>query len=191
MRALLLAASLSAPTCMVEYTVGAPAEVSDESCPEGQVACGDGCAAPGACTCAEACDRELEVCEAGSCVCRPGLVRCGAACVDVRADAAHCGACDSPCDADSLCEAGACLGACTAPNVACGGACVDLRNDALHCDECGHRCRADELCSDADCRDYVAPTECDTCPCDDACGDQSCCHSPFIGGPACIEGECS
>lgn len=192
MKSLALAALLAAPTCLVEYTVGAPADTSDETCPVGHVVCGDGCAAPDACPCDAGCDRDLEVCEDAACRCRPGLSRCGTACVDTRADAAHCGGCDSPCDGDLLCQASACVAACDAPKVACGRACVDLATDALNCDECDRRCRADELCSGADCRPYEPLAECTTCPCDDECEDEwSCCPAPFLGGAACIEGSCS
>jgi hypothetical protein len=193
MRSLAFAVALAgAPNCLVEYTVGAPADPSDKTCPEGQVVCGDDCAAPDACPCDDGCDRELEVCEDGACRCRPGLVRCGDTCVDTRANAAHCGGCDSPCGDGTLCQASDCVAQCDAPKVACGKACVDLSTDALHCDECGHRCRSDEMCSAADCRRYVALDGCTTCPCD-ACGDDDgvCCDAPFLGGPACIEGKCS
>src|SRR5688500_3296389 len=49
------------------------------------------------------------------CGCAAPLVACGDACVDTRTDAAHCGACDTPCGAGESCVAGACE-ACVAPN---------------------------------------------------------------------------
>lgn len=187
----LVLALTAAPTCMVEYTVGGPSETTGGTCPEGQVECGDDCAAPDACPCEHGCDPDLEVCEDDACRCRPGTTRCGATCVDPRADAAHCGGCDRPCDAGTLCQAGECVAQCEPGKTTCDGACVDLSTDALHCDECDRRCRADELCSDADCRDYTPLTACATCPCPEQCDEGACCDAPFLGGPACIEGECS
>jgi hypothetical protein len=68
------------------------------------------------------CGAGLE-CVGGACaeVCAPGLVRCGARCVDPAADAAHCGGCGQACDADAACDDGTCragaaaelAGACT------------------------------------------------------------------------------
>lgn len=201
--------------CLTEYTVGAPlsgecadgevlcdgacapagaCDDDDESCPEGQVKCGDACAPADACACDEGCDEDREVCDAGACVCRPGLDRCGSTCVDLRADAAHCGDCTAACEAAApLCQASACVAACAAPLVACGGACVDTRVDSLHCGECGERCKSDEVCMAGECRDFHALTECAACPCPGGCAaleNAACCDSPFVGGPVCVEDGC-
>lgn len=167
-------------------------------CPVGQVECGDGCAPADACPCTEGCDPELEVCDAAACVCRPGLVRCGGACVDTRSDPAHCDGCDQPCDGGALCDDGACVAACGGGHEACGQACVDTSSHALHCGECDKPCAADTLCIFGQCRPYVALADCDACPCADACeaGDSDgeeqshCCESPFLGVPVCVDVEC-
>jgi hypothetical protein len=177
---------------------------SDGGCPEGQDVCGDGCSAPDACPCAEGCDAALEVCAAGACVCRPRLSRCGGRCVDTRGDPAHCGDCDAPCDPGRLCQAGVCVAQCDDEKATCAGACVDVAGDSLHCGECDDPCAADEVCVAGDCRPYVPIPGCSTCPCADACesgetgesgesgdGDMSCCDSPFLGVPVCVDGDCA
>lgn len=177
------------------------AEACDPStgCPFGQVVCGDGCALADACPCAEGCDAEREVCDGGVCRCRPGLSRCGAACVDRRSDPGHCDGCGQSCAADTVCQEGACVAGCDAPKAACGGGCVDKATDSLHCGDCGESCVADELCLAGECRPYVVIDGCASCPCDEACeagetdsdGDeQQCCDSPFLGVPVCVDGEC-
>ena len=42
--------------------------------------------------------------------CQTGAVKCGAACVDTRTNAQHCGGCSQPCGAGQSCVAGACQG---------------------------------------------------------------------------------
>lgn len=207
--------------CLTEYTVGG---ANDSGCDDGQVVCGDGCVAAGSscndcsvgqvkcgdacvapdtCSCDQGCDQEFEACRDGVCVCRPGLTRCGATCVDIRVDANHCGSCDRVCSgAEALCQASDCVAQCLAPRVACGGACVDISVDSLHCGDCDKLCRFDEVCVASDCRDYSEIDDCVACPCFGQCdefdtaegGDDvnggECCDSPFIGGPVCVEDGC-
>lgn len=172
-------------------------EEDPSGCLEGQVPCGDGCAPADACPCEQGCDPELEVCDGEACRCRPGLVRCGAACVDTRSDPEHCDACDAACDAEAACQGGECVAACEAPAAACDGACVDLATDSLHCGDCGKLCLADEVCLSGQCRPYVPIDGCAACPCAEACeagetaGEQQyCCDSPFLGDPVCVQFEC-
>ncbi len=63
-------------------------------------------------------------------ICAAPLVCCGSACVDLRADPSHCGACDAPCPgyahAAAVCAAGACaMGACEPGHADCNGSPAD------------------------------------------------------------------
>lgn len=161
-------------------------------CSPDQVKCGDACVTADSCPCEEGCDEHTETCAAGLCVCRDGLTRCGGACVDTRADGAHCGGCDGACA--SLCRASACVQACDASDQTCGGGCVDVNTDVLHCGECGERCSSDELCVEGECRGYQEIPDCAMCPCEDACEEfeveGECCDSVFLGGPVCVHDGC-
>lgn len=244
LRPLLLALALAGlPGCQIAvYTIGGEgASASGGPCPDGQVACGDGCAPAGqcddcpegqvkcgdgclaaaecdpntgcpigqvdcdgtcvaadTCPCTAGCDPEREACEADVCRCRPGLTRCGGACVDTRTDPAHCNGCGLACAADAVCQDSACAGQCAAPNANCSGACVDESNDSLHCGDCGKICAADEVCLSGDCHAYAPIPGCQACPCAEACeggdsdgGDEmSCCDAPFLGAPVCVLAPC-
>jgi hypothetical protein len=92
------------------------------------------------------CSRERKPC---------ALYDCGGACVDVRVDAAHCGACDHACPDGQVCSGGACALECEAPLVACdaGGAlaCKAIRTDPANCGACGVACPAGQVCADGAC----------------------------------------
>ena len=223
---------------IAEYTIGGAGSASGGPCPEGQTACGDGCAlagqcddcpagqvrcgdacvAPGecdqgtgcpigqvacdgacvpadTCPCSAGCDPALEVCEDDTCRCRPGLARCGGACVDTRSDPAHCDGCGQACPAAGVCQASGCTGACAAPFTACDGACVDTATDSLHCGDCGKICDADEVCLSGACREYQPIEGCAQCPCPDVCdGDggeeEYCCDSAFLDAAVCVHTPC-
>jgi hypothetical protein len=72
------------------------------------------------------------------------LARCGEACVNLRDDTRHCGACGVACRADQLCNGGKCvcksLGLFT-DTADCAGKCVNLSNNADHCGKCDRKCR--------------------------------------------------
>ncbi len=70
-------------------------------------------------------------------VCGGGTVQCGAACVDTRGDAAHCGACGAACEAGQVCVDGACSLFCAPGLVACGNRCVDPATDNVFCGAAG------------------------------------------------------
>lgn len=133
------------------------------------------------------CDAD-EMCRAGECVCRPGLVRVGNACVDPDSDPTACGETRQVCGGDTpRCQGGVCVAACGEGRVACGNACVDLDEDPLHCGECGRRCGVDKICHDGECRDYEPAFGCASCPCEACDGRESCCV--YGGAPICVEAD--
>ncbi|RMG95783.1 MAG: hypothetical protein D6705_12825 [Deltaproteobacteria bacterium] len=208
----LLAALVAGAGCGAVYTIGgASAGTAGGGCPEGRIDCDGVCIDPsadplhcgacgracgggevcvqGACEdpCDGACDEVLEVCEAGTCTCREGFVRCGGECVDPRTDGEHCGGCNVSCDGDRVCNDGSCVaGGCPTPLEECEGGCVDLQDDPLHCGGCERRCKAYEVCVEGTCRD-TWPAPCSTCPCA-ACDDRVCCERPGEG-VSCVDGS--
>ena len=82
--------------------------------------------------------RESSFC--GEAACPAGLAVCGAACVDLSADATNCGACGVVCVPGGVCSAGQCTIPCTVGATLCGSSCVDLRSSAYHCGACGVAC---------------------------------------------------
>ena len=89
--------------------------------------------------------------------CAPGLERCGAQCVDLGADALHCGECGAVCDLEQVCELGDCVPACAPGRVDCDGVCVDPASNRAHCgavgdctgDDRGEQCAAGTVCDGA------------------------------------------
>ena len=65
----------------------------------------------------------------------------GSACVDLRADANHCGACDAACPPGTICVEGACD--CPAS--------ISLTTDPDNCGACGARCAPGQNCQDGVC----------------------------------------
>ena len=107
--------------------------VVDDHCTLGQRCMGNrcvpGCSATRACPAAQPC--------------------CGGGCVDLSADAAHCGACGATCSATgavAACRSGACaVVSCTANLGDCDGAYAngcetDTRTALAHCGACGRAC---------------------------------------------------
>ncbi|ATB50616.1 MXAN_6577-like cysteine-rich protein [Corallococcus macrosporus] len=93
----------------------------------------------------------LTGCPEEGAVCTPGLAVCGEACVDLRGDAANCGACGNACGDGQTCQDGAC--GCRPGTESCGGACVATASDAAHCGACGNACAAGLVCETGVCRE--------------------------------------
>ncbi|HJL15222.1 MAG TPA: hypothetical protein RMH99_06175 [Sandaracinaceae bacterium LLY-WYZ-13_1] len=75
------------------------------------------------------------------------------ACVDLRTDEHHCGACGRACDADERCGEGECVPASDC-GVTCGDdECVDLETDPVHCGMCESPCGPGETCRSGLCTD--------------------------------------
>lgn len=84
-------------------------------------------------------------------LCPPGEAPCGNACVNLLADAAHCGACDNPCGSGKVCEDGSCVPRCHPSRKDCGGACFDLDSSDDHCGSCGSPCPEGMHCEAGSC----------------------------------------
>jgi hypothetical protein len=102
--------------------------------------------------------------------CPPGQVSCSGLCVDLRSDAANCGACGRACpgapNAAPRCVAGVCQVACRPGFGDCDGnpanGCeTDLTSDAAHCGTCDSACpafpNATPACSGGRCTSTCAP----------------------------------
>ncbi len=167
--AVILIAAL--PACVVHYSVSTGTDSNNSTgissrCPEGQVECDDGCAAPDACE-----------------ACPDGQIRCDEQCVAWAT-------CDDPTDSGEPCsdDQVLCGEQCTAPEDCpcapgcdpaleqcvgddclcrpglsrCGEVCVDLRTDPQHCGDCERTC--DEVvCQDGECQEdcFADHTECE------------------------------
>ncbi len=137
-------------------------------------------------------------------VCEPGLTSCAGedACVDLRSDLNHCGACGSICEsglAPVACRAGECVRAnCPVGVEYCGvvDGCRDLSSDRAHCGACGNFCvqgscvggvcaPSNAGCSrgEIECGGMCVATCCNNDHCG-ACG--TACTLPFT----CFEGIC-
>jgi len=134
-----------------------------------------------ACATGQSCRAGVCVAAAFSCssggACQRGASCCSSACVDLQADAKHCGACGHACQGAETC---------------CGGRCVDMRSDLEHCGGCGVAC-AGQLpgCCAGECKDLSRDNEnCGRCgaACGGALGGLLCsCRQE--GGKARCEGD--
>lgn len=111
----------------------------------------------------------------------PSCETCGGIqCIDLENDSKHCGACDAPCEAGTVCAQGSCVDACEAGTTLCETSCVDLETDELHCGTCGRRCGAGSSCQDGECvcdPDVSASFSADVVPILKASCGGSDCHS--------------
>jgi hypothetical protein len=133
---------------------------------------------------------------------RCDVARCDGACVDLRVDPAHCGACGHACAEGELCSAGACALECAAPLVACaeenGARCASLAADPRHCGACGGPCPAGTVCSAATCLpSCLAPETACSSGAGAWCADLStdaldcgACGNACAPGSACVDGTC-
>lgn len=98
--------------------------------------------------------------------CPVEAVLCGAVCVDLLNNEAHCGKCELSCADDEYCDAGRCAPGCPKDRSLCGVECVDLQRDEAHCGACDVVCPQWSLCIEGVC-DCVGWGEL----CDGACVD--------------------
>ena len=85
--------------------------------------------------------------------CAAPRLPCDGACVDVRTDLAHCGACGRTCGEGQYCAAGACRSTseCAAPRMTCGSSCIDVSSDVFNCGACNRRCGDGQTCTANQC----------------------------------------
>lgn len=134
--------------------------------------------------------------------CGEGLTLCGFACVSLDNDPAHCGACDSACEAGEACGAGQCGGGglCGGGTVACGGQCVTIATDPQNCGGCSVQCLDGIACEGGFCQGTACPeglTHCGALCVDltvneancGACGNL-CPNGTFCLGSACEDPGC-
>jgi hypothetical protein len=139
---------------------------------------------------------DAQYCTAGACACDPGLTSCaGAGCTDLMTDVQNCGACGTSCLTMGLasprCIAGACQDTrCSTLGLAfCNGDCIDMAafaNDPLNCGGCGNVCAAGEVCAAGNCRNYIQPPSCTSCPCAGCGAGTTCCT--YGGEAICVAG---
>src|SRR4051812_38920988 len=82
---------------------------------------------------------------AGACKNCPTGMCCGATCVDLKKDAANCGACGKKCGSGETCVGGVCTceggPKCPADQVCCAKfGCKNTKTDNNHCGTCGNAC---------------------------------------------------
>ena len=111
----------------------------------------------------DAADGEAETVECGP------LDWCGGPdCVDFLTDEAHCGNCDTPCDAGDICVGGGCLLECAGSGLSCNDECVDQLSDPDNCGACDEICTDPQVCAAGDC---VSVCPSGTTDCSRACAD--------------------
>src|SRR5690606_28014658 len=116
-------------------------------------------------SCDNDCDFDLELCEGGTCVCKPGFDRCDDDCTMLATDPLNCGSCGNVCGQQEYCADGSCEPNCNGFPDTCGQSCTDIQTDPRNCGVCGEQCNWDELCVDGECDNYRAPyqTGCMAC----------------------------
>jgi hypothetical protein len=127
--------------------------------------------------------------------CSAGKTACGDACVDLQADARHCGGCGAVCAVNQVCVAGGCQ--CREGTTGCfNDGCVDLQTDARNCNGCGNACALGFACAGGACVISCASfglTQCGT-SCVDLTGDpQHCgsCTNACAAPLTCHSGACT
>jgi hypothetical protein len=114
----------------------------------------------------------------------------GTACIDLQADAQHCGSCGQACGGTAVCVDGGC--ACPGDLSACDSGCVDLASDPANCGSCGLGCGG-LFCLEGSCSsDCGELTECSGA-CVDLLNDSNhcgACGNACGPGASCFDGQC-
>ncbi len=123
--------------------------------------------------------------------CGDGSLCCGGTCLDVRADAANCGACGRKCLAGERCLGGSCVSPCVAGLTNCSGACIDVLSDQDHCGACGFACPVGTRCERGACVGTRCKDDGQSCQESTACcrfPESQCLNLGVVRvcGPACV-----
>jgi N-acetylneuraminic acid mutarotase len=134
-----------------------------------------------------------QVCDGADCVdhCPANTEPCSGSCVDTDSNPQHCGACDSPVDANQQCVDGSpeCLvgyGDCTGE----AGCETDLQSDPTHCGACDKACMPGAVCASGVC--VCAPSMPNDCgnACQECCTAQDCSDGDACTSESCNDGIC-
>ncbi|MDC0680585.1 MXAN_6577-like cysteine-rich protein [Sorangium atrum] len=143
--------------------------------------------------------------------CADGLSRCNGECVELQANAEHCGACGDACEEGQRCVEGRCgeggggegggdIGSgvgggegCREGQTDCSGRCVNVEIDPRNCGDCDVACAEGRVCADGSCACAGDLTECDGA-CVDVRSDRlNCgeCGSSCAPAQQCVDGACT
>ncbi|MEM8610212.1 MAG: hypothetical protein AAGF92_24195, partial [Myxococcota bacterium] len=89
--------------------------------------------------------------------CHTGLTECSGECVNLLNDTQHCGACDSACGPNSVCDGSTCTLICQVNETRCAGPpeyCTVL-NTMEDCGSCGNVCELTDACTMQSCQACV------------------------------------
>ncbi|WP_437984165.1 MXAN_6577-like cysteine-rich protein [Sorangium sp. So ce117] len=144
--------------------------------------------------------------------CAEGLSRCNGECVELQANAEHCGACGDACEAGQLCVKGRCseggggegggggIGTgvgggegCGEGQTDCSGECVNLETDLRNCGDCDVACAEGRVCADGSCACAGDLTECEGACVDVRSDRRNCgeCESSCAPAQLCVDGVCT
>ncbi|WP_437976335.1 MXAN_6577-like cysteine-rich protein [Sorangium sp. So ce295] len=146
--------------------------------------------------------------------CPDGLSRCNGECVELEANADHCGACGDACEAGQLCVKGRCSGgggeggggegggigtgvgggeACGEGQSDCSGKCVNLETDLRNCGDCDVECAEGHVCADGSCACAGDLTACEGACVDVLSDRRNCgeCESSCAPAQQCVDGVCT
>jgi hypothetical protein len=87
--------------------------------------------------------------------CAAPLQCCNGVCIDVALDDRdNCGACGASCEANQVCDRGACQ--CASDATLCATTCTDLTHDPVNCGTCGVACAQDVACNLGACANFTS-----------------------------------
>ncbi|MBI4699784.1 MAG: hypothetical protein HY744_01235 [Deltaproteobacteria bacterium] len=127
--------------------------------------------------------------------CLGGSTKCGAKCVDAKADPANCGACNVACPGGQVCAAGACGVQCLGGSTKCGSSCVDVKTDPANCGACNVACPGGQVCAAGACgvQCLGGSTKCGSSCVDTKTDPANCgsCGAACAQGLSCLNGACT